>query len=515
MKNHYVVTDPSQFDSMKLRDSFEFTCKVCGKHTVIKSFTPSYLEKYKMMMCGPCRSSYIQKHMTPEQKAAKLARTRQTKLELYGDANYNNREQSAQTCLAKFGSTSPLGNKDIYNETCKTRLEKYGTENYVETDTFKTQKAETQLERYGDATYTNREQADKTFRANHDGVSFSEYTKQDFVKAEIAKTNTERYGGPSPMCSAEVRAISKQHKLEKYGDENYTNREQAAKTKMERYGDPHYNNPEKQALTAKKYGEQYNHVLEVPGVHDLGIAAIYKKYGVRSVLSLPETIEKSRQTKLEEYGDAEYRNQKQGRETRLRRYGRESGFTCRYNYFGMMFDSSWELAVWIYCIDHNIPIIRTPFAYEYITKSGKTKHYYPDFMINGKLVEIKGDHLIDEDGDLKKLYTDQSDEYTDSKQEIMSILGVAVWTQKDCENHIKYARYKYGYNYNQLFKVHNPNNPSYSTLNGFTPIMAPYLLMPIMYTYPIYANKGVTPFDLEGDKYTKPGLMVTPFDIKD
>ena len=38
---------------------------------------------------------------------------------------------------------------------------------------------------------------------------------------------------------------SKQTKLEKYGDENFSNPEKCKKTKLERYGDSNYNNNKK------------------------------------------------------------------------------------------------------------------------------------------------------------------------------------------------------------------------------------------------------------------------------
>lgn len=49
-----------------------------------------------------------------------------TKLEKYGDANYNNFEKCKQTCLDKFGVASPLANKEIHNKTINTQKEKYG-----------------------------------------------------------------------------------------------------------------------------------------------------------------------------------------------------------------------------------------------------------------------------------------------------------------------------------------------------------------------------------------------------
>lgn len=58
--------------------------------------------------------------------------------------------------------------------------------------------------------------------------------------------------------------------------------------------------------------------------------------------------------------------------------------------------SRYELAYIIFCLDTGLKIERnnTYWRYEY---KGKIRRYYPDFRVNGKLVEIKGWHseLID------------------------------------------------------------------------------------------------------------------------
>lgn len=60
------------------------------------------------------------------------------------------------------------------------------------------------------------------------------------------------------------------------------------------------------------------------------------------------------------------------------------------NYKGIHCDSSWELAFVIYCLDHNIPIKRYK-GYRLYIINGKTKKYYPDFIINNnEVIEIKG-----------------------------------------------------------------------------------------------------------------------------
>ena len=58
-------------------------------------------------------------------------------------------------------------------------------------------------------------------------------------------------------------------------------------------------------------------------------------------------------------------------------------------YKGFWCDSTYELAFIIYCLDHNIKIERNTeyFLYEY---KGKQRRYYPDFIIDGILYEIKG-----------------------------------------------------------------------------------------------------------------------------
>ena len=60
----------------------------------------------------------------------------------------------------------------------------------------------------------------------------------------------------------------------------------------------------------------------------------------------------------------------------------------------LTFDSTWEVKVYEFCKDHNIQVEYSPsisYEYEY---DGKTWTYHPDFLINGKVYEIKGDHFF-------------------------------------------------------------------------------------------------------------------------
>ena len=62
-------------------------------------------------------------------------------------------------------------------------------------------------------------------------------------------------------------------------------------------------------------------------------------------------------------------------------------------YPNMTFGSSWEFLVYDFLTDNNIQFEYQvePIEYEY---DGKTHKYFPDFRVNGKIYEIKGDNFF-------------------------------------------------------------------------------------------------------------------------
>lgn len=59
-------------------------------------------------------------------------------------------------------------------------------------------------------------------------------------------------------------------------------------------------------------------------------------------------------------------------------------------YKGQYFMSTWELAFMVYHIDHKIEFTRNWEKFEYTDLSGAIRYYIPDFIVNGKYVEVKG-----------------------------------------------------------------------------------------------------------------------------
>ena len=154
------------------------------------------------------------------------------------------------------------------------------------------------------------------------------------------------------------------------------------------------------------------------------------KYGVRNVAQATDVKEKIAKTNKRLYGASTYLHSKQGEEHNkkscLEKYGVDSfsktkmhtekmkeanrknygvdwpqqnrefmrNMQKRYTYDGISFDSSIELAIYIWCKDNGIDFEYQPnitFYYEF----DRSKHAYEhDFLIEGHLVEVKGDHFF-------------------------------------------------------------------------------------------------------------------------
>lgn len=66
-----------------------------------------------------------------------------------------------------------------------------------------------------------------------------------------------------------------------------------------------------------------------------------------------------------------------------------------YRYDELTFDSSWELAFYIYLKHKKIKFVYHPNIVFTYNENGIEKHYHPDFIVNDELIEIKGDMFYD------------------------------------------------------------------------------------------------------------------------
>ena len=166
------------------------------------------------------------------------------------------------------------------------------------------------------------------------------------------------------------------------------------------------------------------------------------KYGVDNVFKSEEIKEKIKNVCLEKYG-VEYITQNKEILRRARR---------KYKYNNEMFDSTWELALWIYAKDHNELIEREPCCFEY-SFEGKKHIYFPDFKYKGNLVELKGDQFFKSDGRMQNPYNHLLDDFLEAKHQCGLSNGVLFWRKTDIQFAVDYVVNKYGRTYLQSFKM--------------------------------------------------------------
>lgn len=125
------------------------------------------------------------------------------------------------------------------------------------------------------------------------------YGDENYNNRELAKkTCLERYGVETPLSGeGKIRQKWENENLEKFGKKTVTNTEKIRKTKEERYGDGGYVNSEKRKKTMKE------------------------RYGSEYTLSSDALLQKIKETKREKYGDENYINHKKIQETLMERYG--------------------------------------------------------------------------------------------------------------------------------------------------------------------------------------------------
>lgn len=132
-------------------------------------------------------------------------------------------------------------------------------------------------------------------------------------------TMMKRYGVTSPSQLQDYSMKVKQTKLERYGDENYSNRDKARETKLELYGDEHYTNIEKMKMTKlKRYGDEYY------TNRDKSKQTTLERYGAECPFGVKDFREKAKQTKFKRYGNEHYFDVSKMKKTLLEKYGTDN-----------------------------------------------------------------------------------------------------------------------------------------------------------------------------------------------
>ena len=187
--------------------------------------------------------------------------------------------------------------------------------------------------------------------------------------------------------------------LEEFNIARHTKTENTEMTNLQLYGCTN-------VMSAPDVKEHFKHLYGESGspfgikeIRDKRDKTVKDKYNVDNVFQLSSVKNQIKNTQNALYGGMGY----------LSTYQKDKFHM--YAYDNLYFDSSWELALYIYAKDHDEEIVREPVILTYIY-DGKEKVYKPDFLYKGKLIEIKGGNLF-KNG---KLY-DPTHKFTQSRND--------------------------------------------------------------------------------------------------
>ena len=310
-----------------------------------------------------------------------------------GDARERSLIKLKQTKLEKYGDENYC-NIDKCRQTC---LQRYGVTCSLQSKQVKEHVEQRQLEKYGIKHYTNRE--------------------------KCRQTMLERYGVEYNWQSDKVKEKIRNVKLQKYNDEYYTNREKCHQTTLDRYG--------------------VDYIFQLPGTKEKIKQTNLQKYGVEHNWQREDVKEKIKQTCLKKYGVTNY-----VKNPELRKLCQK-----RYTYHDISFDSSAELAYYIWLTEHNIQFEYQPnIQFEYYVNN-KIHIYEPDFKVENEYIEIKGLQFFEDKNGLGKMinpYDRTQDELYEAKHQCMLKNHVKIIT--DYQQYVDYVSSKYTSDYLKLFK---------------------------------------------------------------
>lgn len=273
------------------------------------------------------------------------------------------------------------------------------------------------------------------------------HNSQD-IKIKTKTTCLKKYVVENPYQSDSIKKKIEQTKIAKYGNKNFKNKDKAIQTKINHENTiPHYkqNILEKQKTTClKKYGVEnvmFDPIFKQKSNNNYKLTML-EKYGVISPWKLDNVQLKCEDTNLNRYG--------------VRRPIQNCSIFKKihkkYLYNNIMFDSAPELAYYIWLKDNHIKFEYQPsvqFEYKY---DEKIHYYMPDFKVDNKYIELKGDQFLKSDGTWQCPFDHSLDAIYEAKHQCLIKNNVQIFYSDEYIQYIEYVKQLYGKTYLQTFK---------------------------------------------------------------
>lgn len=275
-------------------------------------------------------------------------------------------------------------------------------------------------------------EAEKTFKKS----CIDSYKLLLCKRCKTIQTSLEKYGVECPFQSEKVKDKIKESTFNHFGVycslQSNEIRKKGYETNIKNLGVAHPAQAEvvrqkMQNTTFEKLGVK--HAAQSPDVRAKMAATTMERYGVEHYSSTDECKEKVRSTLEKKYNvsNAHFLYKKVELD-------------------GISFDSSWELAFYLYHRDNGFNIKRCERSFEYVYEN-ETHKYFPDFDVNGVLYEIKGNQFFNEDGTMRCPFDESKSPFFEAKHQCGLKNGVHFISKEEIKTYLDFAKCNYGKTY--------------------------------------------------------------------
>lgn len=265
--------------------------------------------------------------------------------------------------------------------------------------------------------------------------------KNNNTREKCKNTCIKKYNVTNPNKTQEIRDKIEKTKLLRYNDKNWNNREKAIKTEKEKcMSNPNYFKEKYEKTKQTKIKNGHSPTWNNREKYKQTYAKQHN--GIMHNFSDPVIIEKRKQTWKEKYG---VNHISQCHNIRVKQ-------KAKYYYNDIYFDTAPELAYYIWLTDNNISFTYQPNIVFKYKLANKLHLYFPDFLVDNKIVEIKGDHFFKKDGTMQNPFNHMQDDLYEAKHQCMLENNVYIMRSDEYVKYILYVNDKYGASYLKSFK---------------------------------------------------------------
>lgn len=202
-------------------------CDICGSTKSIKynKFYKNTKNNTTLYTCNKCCAYKIKKTKLEkygDENYQNTKKIKKTKLEKYGDENYTNRSKAKKTCIEKYGKDNVSKVESIKEKKKNKNLEKWGVENVFQSIEIQEKISRSIQEKYGSNLYILTEDFKEKYKIFCKKFGSDHYSQTDDFKEKFEATCLLKWGYKTSLLNDDVKNKIKETNLIKYGFDHFT-----------------------------------------------------------------------------------------------------------------------------------------------------------------------------------------------------------------------------------------------------------------------------------------------------